>query len=100
MESEGRREALLELLAPLQLKLPILNSFDEFASGTAQHAIIVSPLEHGFILPDAGIALVCEMNCLGRKLYNAAGVIKIQYQQRSYRTKSGRINDWSTGRPS
>ena len=68
VESEGRREALLELLAPLQLKLPILNSFDEFARGSARYAIIVSPLEHGFILPEADIALICENDLFGQKV--------------------------------
>ncbi len=68
VESEGRREALLELLAPLQLKLPVLNSFDEFAHGKMQYGIIVSPLEHGFILPKANMALVCENNLFGQKV--------------------------------
>ncbi|WP_024871136.1 transcription-repair coupling factor [Tolumonas lignilytica] len=68
VESEGRREALLELLAPLQLQLPILNSFEAFAQGNAQQAIIVSPLEHGFILPEAQIALICENDLFGQKV--------------------------------
>ncbi len=68
VESEGRREALLELLAPLQLKLPILNSFDEFTRESARYAIIVSPLEHGFILPEADIALICENDLFGQKV--------------------------------
>ena len=68
VESEGRREALLELLAPLQLKLPVLNAFDEFTQGSVQYAIIVSPLEHGFILPAANIALICENDLFGQKV--------------------------------
>jgi transcription-repair coupling factor (superfamily II helicase) len=68
VESEGRREALLELLAPLQIQLPILNSFDEFTNGKAQFAIMVSPLEHGFILPQANVALICENDLFGQKV--------------------------------
>lgn len=68
VESEGRREALLELLTPLQIQLPILSSFDEFANGSDQFAIIVSPLEHGFILPQANVALICENDLFGQKV--------------------------------
>lgn len=68
VESEGRREALLELLAPLHIKLPILNSFDEFTGGKSQFAIIVSPLERGFILPQANVALICENDLFGQKV--------------------------------
>jgi transcription-repair coupling factor (superfamily II helicase) len=68
VESEGRREALLELLTPLQPALPILSSFDEFANGSDQFAIIVSPLEHGFILPQANVALICENDLFGQKV--------------------------------
>lgn len=68
VESEGRREALLELLTPLQIQLPILSSFDAFANGADQFAIIVSPLEHGFILPQANVALICENDLFGQKV--------------------------------
>ena len=68
VESDGRREALLELLTPLQIQLPILSSFDEFANGSDQFAIIVSPLEHGFILPQANVALICENDLFGQKV--------------------------------
>lgn len=33
-----------------------------------QYGIIVSPLEHGFILPEANMALVCENNLFGQKV--------------------------------
>ena len=81
VESEGRREALLELLTPLQIQLPILNSFDEFANGADQFAIIVSPLERGFILPQANVALICENDLFGQKV--------VQRRRRDKKASSG-----------
>ena len=68
VESEGRREALLELLAPLKIKLPIFGSFSDFTEKKEQIGIVVSPLESGFILPEQSFALICENNLFGQKI--------------------------------
>ena len=68
VESEGRREALLELLAPLQLQLPAYDSYDAFTQSESAYGIIVSPLEAGFILAEKNLALLCENSLFGQKV--------------------------------
>ncbi|WP_133542295.1 transcription-repair coupling factor [Mesocricetibacter intestinalis] len=69
VETEGRRETLLELLAPLKLKpVPIQN-----LSQAEQHpcGLLISNLNHGFIIePEEGepIALICETELLGERV--------------------------------
>lgn len=68
VESEGRREALLELLRPLQLKLPQLETPEAILSQTSGYGLIVSPLEKGFIFADLNLAVICESDLFGQKL--------------------------------
>ena len=46
-ESAGRREALIELLARIKLKLNILDSWQQFVNGSEQFNIVIFPLSRG-----------------------------------------------------
>ncbi len=64
-ESRGRREALEETLAPLQLALPQVASFEEFLSGNARHAITSGELAAGLWLSEPDIAVITESELYG-----------------------------------
>ena len=67
VETEGRRETLLSLLAPLKLKPKQIHSL---AQATEEKlALMVSPLEHGFIIEqDVPLAIICESELLGERV--------------------------------
>lgn len=68
VESEGRREALLELLSPLKIKPKQVKSLTEIDS---QISLIISPLDQGFIIENASgqnLAIICETDFLGEKV--------------------------------
>ncbi|MBB1267873.1 transcription-repair coupling factor [Shewanella sp. SR44-3] len=75
-ESEGRREALLALLAKIGLKPTLFKHLDEFlaakgASKAPLHGLIVSPLSRGCILldsPRGELSLICETELFGHKI--------------------------------
>ena len=68
VESEGRRETLLDLLSPLALKpkqIPNLQAADLALS------LLVSPLDQGFIIENASgqnLAVICETDFLGERV--------------------------------
>jgi transcription-repair coupling factor len=68
VESEGRRETLLDLLSPLALKpkqIPNLQAAELALS------LLVSPLDQGFIIEDASgqnLAVICETDFLGERV--------------------------------
>ncbi|SHI14300.1 transcription-repair coupling factor [Ferrimonas marina] len=68
VESEGRREALLELVRPLQLELPEFDHWQTFVQGDASLGVIVAPLEQSVLLEQEGIALVGEEELLGGRV--------------------------------
>lgn len=70
-ESEGRREALLELLAKIQLKPALFNHFDEFIQSDAKLGLIVSPLSRGCLLQISAkesISIICETELFGHRI--------------------------------
>lgn len=67
-ESEGRRESLRDLLAPLGRPLPEFTSLSDFAQAKETLGVLVCPLQQGFVLSDAGLALVAEAELLGQKV--------------------------------
>ncbi len=66
VETEGRRETLLELLAPLKIKPKQINTL---AEADSQICLLISPLDQGFIFEDTSgqhYAVICETNLLGK----------------------------------
>ncbi len=68
VESEGRREALLELLQPLKLKPTAYQHFYEALESKATRTLIIGSSEHGFIDTEHNVALVCESDLLGDRV--------------------------------
>ncbi len=88
VESEGRRETLLELLSPLKIKPKQIKDLEEADS---QISLLISPLDQGFIIQSGGdkphpcevglnenvgaggisareVAIICETDFLGEKV--------------------------------
>ncbi|TXH70631.1 MAG: transcription-repair coupling factor [Thiothrix sp.] len=81
-ESAGRREAFIELLRDQSLSLQTVESWQAFVQGKAEMAVTVAPLEQGFWLPDARIAVIPENLLHG-----------VQIQQQRRRKKATRDAD-------
>lgn len=64
-ESRGRREALEEILAPLKLTLPHINSFQDFLSTTDRIAITESLVGSGLWLTEPDVAVISETELFG-----------------------------------
>ena len=68
VESQGRREALLELLQPLKLRPTSINSFHEAIQNDSRYTMVMGAAEHGFIYGDYQIAFICESDLLGDRV--------------------------------
>src|SRR5690606_19359557 len=66
VESEGRREALGELLARIKIAPKRILRLDE-ATGSGRYLMIGSA-EHGFIDSKRNLALICESDLLGERV--------------------------------
>ncbi|MEH6626085.1 MAG: transcription-repair coupling factor [Motiliproteus sp.] len=67
-ESAGRREALLELLARINVTPIVVDSWKDFLAGNDSIAIIVSPIEQGLSLPTPAIELITESQLFGQRV--------------------------------
>jgi transcription-repair coupling factor (superfamily II helicase) len=76
-ESAGRREAFLSLLREQQINVQTVESWQAFLQGKAKMAVTVAPLEDGFWLPEARLAVVPE---------NLLHGVQIQQQRRRKKT--------------
>ncbi len=68
VESPGRRETLLDLLARHRLKPTTVDSWKDFIAGTQTLAITVAPIDRGLLLPNDRIALVTENQLFGQRV--------------------------------
>ena len=67
VETEGRRETLLDLLSPLKLKPKQIQSFDQ--AKNEKFSLLVSSLEQGFIIEQSlPVAIIGEANLLGERV--------------------------------
>ncbi|WP_198036783.1 transcription-repair coupling factor [Halomonas sp. GT] len=64
-ESRGRREALEEVLAPLKLNLPHVDTFQDFLSSTDRIAITESLVGSGLWLTEPDVAVISETELFG-----------------------------------
>ncbi|WML91353.1 transcription-repair coupling factor [Thiothrix lacustris] len=81
-ESAGRREAFLTLLKDNGIVVKTLETWQDFLGSKAEMAVTVAPLENGFWLPDAKIAVIPENLLHG-----------VQIQQQRRRRKATRDAD-------
>ncbi|WP_443090220.1 transcription-repair coupling factor [Basfia succiniciproducens] len=69
VETEGRRETLLDLLSPIKLRPKQVNSLFEAQSQT--YSLQISSLDNGFIIEQENgepIAIICETELLGERV--------------------------------
>ncbi|WP_299573306.1 transcription-repair coupling factor [uncultured Shewanella sp.] len=73
-ESEGRREALIELLAKIDIKPKLFTHLDEYLNAkTAKNSIglVVSPLSRGCVIhdsPKGEVSIICETELFGQRI--------------------------------
>ncbi|PMG75945.1 transcription-repair coupling factor [Shewanella sp. 10N.286.51.B7] len=73
-ESEGRREALIELLAKIGIKPKLFDHLDDYLNAkTAKDTIglVVSPLSRGCIIhdtPKGEVSVICETELFGQRI--------------------------------
>lgn len=68
VESEGRREALLELLKPVKIKPTACDSLDIALQSSDKFTLVLGASEHGFVHKNPDFALVCESDLLGDRV--------------------------------
>jgi transcription-repair coupling factor (superfamily II helicase) len=66
VESEGRRETMLELLARIKISPSLISRIEDAEAGKIY--IMQGSCEHGFINPDLKLALICESDLLGERV--------------------------------
>ncbi|MGF1723252.1 transcription-repair coupling factor [Photobacterium nomapromontoriensis] len=66
--SEGRREALLDLLVGIKLRPQVCHSLTEALTAPSKFSLIIGAAEQGFVLDDPAIALICESDLLGERV--------------------------------
>ncbi|BDM63959.1 transcription-repair-coupling factor [Shewanella sp. NFH-SH190041] len=67
-ESEGRREALLELLAKIDIRPAVVSHLDAFLASKQPLGLIVAPLSKGCRLTDLNLAVICETELFGQRI--------------------------------
>ncbi|MFH4663488.1 transcription-repair coupling factor [Vibrio cidicii] len=68
VESEGRREALTELLQGIKLRPTMSANVDEALQQENRFTLVIGATERGFIHPERGFAFVCESDLLGDRV--------------------------------
>ncbi|MDO6677934.1 MULTISPECIES: transcription-repair coupling factor [unclassified Shewanella] len=70
-ESEGRREALIELLGKIDIKPKLFSHLNAFITAKDNIGLIVSPLSQGCMLldtPKGDISVICETELFGQRI--------------------------------
>src|SRR5690625_2116325 len=67
-DSAGRRESLLELLGRIRVHPTVVDSWEQFLSGSDRLALLVAPLQQGLMLPEAGLAIISEAQLFGERI--------------------------------
>ncbi|QIR14741.1 transcription-repair coupling factor [Shewanella aestuarii] len=70
-ESEGRREALLELFAKIDIKPKLFKHLDDYLSGKDPIGLLVSPLSRGALIdiePKGNVSVICETELFGHRI--------------------------------
>jgi len=67
-ESNGRREALLELFAKADIRPKVIENWDEFTSSDIPLAITVAALQNGLKLPSIGLEVIAEPQLFGQRV--------------------------------
>ncbi|MGC9492097.1 transcription-repair coupling factor, partial [Vibrio genomosp. F10] len=68
VESEGRREALLELLQGIKLRPIEEDSFSNAIKSSSKFTLVLGASEYGFVDTASNIAFICESDLLGDRV--------------------------------
>lgn len=68
VESEGRREALTELLQGIKVRPVVHDSLYKALGSDDRFSLILGAAEHGFVHDELGFALICESDLLGDRV--------------------------------
>jgi len=68
VESEGRRETLIELLQTVKIKPKAVTDLAKFIKNKSNLGIWVSHTENSFISADLNLAIICENELLGHRI--------------------------------
>lgn len=82
VETEGRREMMLDLLARIQISPMVCASLEDALSEPHPLLLIIGPIESGFICHQPQFTLICESNLLGERVI----------QQRRRQNKKSELN--------
>lgn len=66
--SEGRREALLDLLARIKLRPMVCANLTEAVESPSNYTMVIGAAENGFLLSDPHVAFICESDLLGERV--------------------------------
>ncbi len=67
-ETAGHREGLVDKLKRYKIALKPVADWQDFMHNDAALSIVVAPLDHGLLLPEAGIAIITETQLNGGKV--------------------------------
>ena len=93
-ESAGRQQTIAEYFAEYALKPAASADFDAFVAGDSRLALGTGPLAAGFVLADAGLAVVTES-----ELYAATARSRTRRDSRKAATMEGWLRDLSELKP-
>lgn len=68
VETEGRREAMLDLLARIKIRPMVCGSLSEALDSPTDFSMVVGPADIGFQCENPNFALICESNLLGERV--------------------------------
>lgn len=68
VESQGRREALIELLTSIKIKPQICESLTQALQSKKSYTLIHSAIERGFVSQEPSFSLICETDLLGERV--------------------------------
>ena len=66
--SEGRREALLDLLGRIKLRPVVAPTLTEALAAPGKFSLIIGSAEQGFVLEQPEVSLICESDLLGERV--------------------------------
>lgn len=66
--SEGRREALLDLLARIKMRPMVCANLEEAIEAPSDYTLVIGAAEQGFILESPSVAFICESDLLGERV--------------------------------
>ncbi|ELR67552.1 Transcription-repair coupling factor [Photobacterium marinum] len=66
--SEGRREAMLDLLARIKLRPMVCDNLYDAANNPSKFTLVIGAAEQGFILESPAVAFICESDLLGERI--------------------------------